>query len=511
MDPRLAHLFRALENGEPLETTSIVVPSLSFDPEELAKIPGVWYYEERLLFTLVRLRDPRARVIYVSSQPIHPDIIDYYLDLLVGVSARSARERLRLFCTYDRSPRPLTAKILERPRLVRRIRDAITTPNHAYLTCFNSTAYERDLAEQLGVPLNGVDPELLFLGTKSGSRNVFAEAGVDHPRGFEDLRSEADVVDALANLWRPGLKRAVVKLNDSFAGAGNALFVYPPGLPDDPEKRRRALKTAVSGLRFTEADQDHRQFFHKFEQMGGIVEEMVESVEVRSPSVQMRLEPTGTLNVVSSHDQILGGATGQTYAGCRFPADDAYRARIIEEALKIGRILARYHVVSRFAVDFVVTREADGSWRSWAIEINLRMGGTTIPFLALQFLTGGQLDDEAALFHSPSGQAKYYRATDSISSPSYHGLLPEDLMDILDAHSLRFSQATLTGVLFHMMGALSEHGKVGLIAIGNSPEHADALFERTVDVLNRETSHSADAEGTERTAPAVSPLPLVME
>lgn len=43
--------------------TSVIVPSLAFDQEELAKIRGIPFYEERLLFSLIRLRDPRARVI----------------------------------------------------------------------------------------------------------------------------------------------------------------------------------------------------------------------------------------------------------------------------------------------------------------------------------------------------------------------------------------------------------------------------------------------------------------
>ena len=44
------------------------------------------------------------------------------------------------------------------------------------------------------------------------------------------------------------------------------------------------------------------------------------------------------------------------------------------------------------------------------------MGGTTHPFLALQFLTGGQLDRDTGLFLSPTGLAKYYRATDNLRS-----------------------------------------------------------------------------------------------
>ena len=44
---------------------------------------------------------------------------------------------------------------------------------------------------------------------------------------------------------------------------------------------------------------------------------------------------------------------------------------------------------------------SDGSWTSYAIEINLRKGGTTHPFLTLQFLTDGRYDAETGLFRHP--------------------------------------------------------------------------------------------------------------
>ena len=49
-------------------------------------------------------------------------------------------------------------------------------------------------------------------------------------------------------------------------------------------------------------------------------------------------------------------------------------------------------MIGRFAIDFVSVRDAAGSWSSYAIELNLRKGGTTHPFLTLQFLTDGRYD-----------------------------------------------------------------------------------------------------------------------
>jgi len=486
LKPRLARVWPiiAWERDDPC--TTVVVPSLTLPQGELAKLSGASYYEERLLFLLIRLRNPRARVVYVTSQPVHPQILDYLLQHLLGIPASHARQRLTMLSAADGSPRPLTLKILERPRLIERIRQAIPDRDSAYLSAFNVTPLERRLSVLLGIPINGVDPALAHLGTKSGSRKLFRESGVSHPAGFEDLKSEKDVVGALSTLRdeRPGIRRAVIKLDDSFSGAGNALYDYPE------ESTSQALARALDGLKFTDASETRESYFAEFAVGGGIVEEYVDGVETRSPSVQLRTAPSGQVLLLSTHEQILGGPTGQVYEGCRFPADSAYRLAIQEAGQRVGGALADHGVVSRFGVDFMVTRpRPDAAWEYRAIEINLRLGGTTHPFLALRFLCGGGLHPASGLFHSASGHDKYYRATDNLWSPRYRGLLPEDVIEIFTINRLTFDYRTETGVLFHMIGAVSEFGKLGLTAIGNSPEEADMLFEDTLDALEEETAY----------------------
>ena len=183
LKPRLDEVWSALSARDEEPYTSVVVPSLTLDQSELRKLGAASFYEERLLFLLIRLRNPRARMVFVTSQPVHPFVLEYYFQFLAGIPASHARARLTLLCAYDASPRSLTEKILERPRLIQRIRDGIDDPSRAYLTVFNSTPLERRLAVLLDIPLNGVDPNLIHLGTKSGSRKVFREAGVDAARG----------------------------------------------------------------------------------------------------------------------------------------------------------------------------------------------------------------------------------------------------------------------------------------------------------------------------------------
>ena len=495
----LPEISRAYRQREAVHT-SVVIPSISVNQEELAKVEGSAFYEERLLFTLIRLMNPLSRVIYVASQPVHAEILDYYLQHLPGIPLNRARQRLMTLCLYDASPKPLTQKILERPRVLERMRRFIGDPSRAYLTCYNSTVLERRLAVELGIPLNAVDPELLWMGTKSGSRKVFEEAGVDLPLGTNDLHTRDDVVAALDRLAeaRPGIRRAVVKLNESFAGEGNGVYTFLQPLPEDHAERLLAISRGLDGMRWPGERETLGDFLRKLGQMGGIVEEWVEGDEVESPSVQMRVHPDGSLEILSTHDQVLGGSTGQAYLGCRFPADERYRKEILQAAQPIGEVLARRGALGRFGVDFVVVRRKGGPWKAYAVEINLRMGGTTPPFMALEFLGGGRLDPESGLYVAADGKAKYYYATDNLKSPAYRGLLPEDLLDLMVEYGIHFKHLSLSGVLFFMIGALSQYGKLGVTSIGNSMDEAEGLYETTVDILDRTVGATENTFGKPR-------------
>ena len=149
LQQQLPALFRTISADDRRAHTVVVIPSLSMDRAELAKITGVHHYEERLLFMLMLLRLPRTRMIFVTSEPVPPDVVDYYLHLLSGVPTSHARRRLTLLSCHDASPLPLTQKILARPRLLNRILGGIRTES-AHLACFNSTALERTLAVRSG-------------------------------------------------------------------------------------------------------------------------------------------------------------------------------------------------------------------------------------------------------------------------------------------------------------------------------------------------------------------------
>ena len=151
LQEKLVPLWKSIERLTQDEQTIVVVCSMTLeDPNMPAAV--LQAYEERFLFLLLLLRQPRARLVYVTSQAVHPSIVDYYLGLLPGIIPSHARKRLHLVSPLDGSSRPLSAKLLERPRLLEQIRRLVPDPDRAHLVPFNTTELERDLALRSASP-----------------------------------------------------------------------------------------------------------------------------------------------------------------------------------------------------------------------------------------------------------------------------------------------------------------------------------------------------------------------
>ena len=463
-----------------VERTVVVVHSISFDvPDKL--IPVFPAYEERFLcLVLSLLRAPKSRVIYVTSQPIHPRVVDYYFSLVPELDTPEARSRFETVSLVDGRNEPLSRKLLARPGALERIGRLIREPEVGMIIPFCMTDDEVGVAEALQLPIYGCDPALNWLGSKTGSRRVFVEEGVQHPVGL-DVRGTDDLAAALEELGArsPAARSAVLKLDLGVSGLGNALL--------DLEVASRDVRAAID---LEDETGDVEEYFALLDDQGGIVEELIEGDDFRSPSVQLRMSPAGQVDIMSTHDQVLGGANGQTYFGCHFPADPGYASQIAVEALKVGRRLAREGVIGRAAVDFAAVQR-EGRWEPYALEINLRSGGTTHPLFALTSLTDGVYDPLAGEWRTRMGELKHYAATDHLDSPAYQSLTPDDLLDVVERKGLGWDGEREVGVVLHMVSAIAVAGRIGLTAIGDTLDEARQRYygvKAAVDVAAQASS-----------------------
>jgi hypothetical protein len=403
-------------------------------------------------------------------------MVDYYVGLVPNADRSGLRSRILTLSVGDWSARPLTHKILERPRLIERIRAALPDSRTSILMPFVTTPLEARLGEALDIPVYGPNPDLRHLGTKSGSREVFAAVGVPCPRGSEGVTGVADLVDALESLTASSPPaQAVITLNDAVSGLGNAI-VELRGAEDRAELERR-----VRTLRPEDGSLDAEAFLGLLAEDGGVVEERIVGDSLCSPSVQLRASPLGGCEVLSTHDQVLGGPGGQTYFGCRFPAAPGYARQLSVWGRRIGEELSRRGVIGRFGIDFVAVCR-DGIWHTYAVEISLRNGGTSHPMLAMQALTNGTYEEGTTEFVA-GGTPKYYVATDHLELDGLSTLTPDDMLDLIEAHGLGWDPHLLTRPVFHMLSAVAVAGRLGVTAVADSPADAQALYGRIETTL----------------------------
>ena len=198
LQQRLPAVWRAMRANDPRESV-VVVPSMSIDRMVPGSGASNQALEERSLFMLLLLRQPRLKLVYVTSMPVDPAVIEYYLSLLPGVIPSHARARLSLVSVGDSSATPLTEKLLARPRLVEP--DPFPHPRPGFLA---PGALQHDHATSGTSPCcSGSRCTARTHATSPSARRPalarrLPRRGSRIPMGVNDVRSVDDVVTALS-------------------------------------------------------------------------------------------------------------------------------------------------------------------------------------------------------------------------------------------------------------------------------------------------------------------------
>ena len=472
LDERFSALQMKLVDVLPLNSPDsdqphvlVILPSFSIGETLLSHYgPRIPALEHRYLNALLLLgRIASCHVIYACTEAPRREVIETYFNMFAPERRDEIRRRFMLLAIPDQSYRPVATKLVEDPSLLAQIQ-ALINGRPAFIEPWNVTENEVALALALDAPINGCAPELRSLGYKSAGRKLMRAAGVPVPHGIEDVRSLSEVVEAIASIRaaRPNCPGVVVKHDDSVAGDGNAVLRFA----DDDRGWRYKLEGLPSWY---------------FEDLakGGIVEELVTGSEFSSPSVQVDVLPGEQVEVLATHEQMLGGEDGQVYMGCRFPAETDYAPKLAEDGYAIGMALASKGFLGRFSVDFAVARDEGKPWRVFALEMNLRKGGTTHPYAALRNLVPGRYDTSTGQWLAQEGALRYYVSTDNLVDPIWTGLDPGHLLAALSNAGLLFDHSTRIGVVPHMLACLAIDGRFGITAIGETPAAAQALSAET--------------------------------
>jgi hypothetical protein len=466
--PRLGPALAANRADSTTPHAVVVLPSFSLGESLLShyreRIPSL---EHRYLLSIPLLGRIRGcEMAFVCSRAPTEEVLDYYFSLVDADVRDDARRRLRVIEVADDSARAVAAKALDRPDVLATLRE-FCRDRPALIEPWNVTSDEVRLAAAIDAPINGTDPDLWRVAFKSSGRRLFAQAGVPVPYGHEDVTSIEGVLEAAVDIRRarPAARGVVVKTDDSGAGDGNIVIRF-----DDGDLRERT-------------DQFPPWYVDDLAH-GGVVEELIAGDAFASPSVQVDLTPDGEAVVLATHDQMLGGPDNQVYLGCRFPADPEYSAVVGSYGRAVGEVLADLGAMGRFSADFAAARGADGRWAAYGLEVNLRKGGTTHPYVALRQLAAGVYDVDMGRWTLADGSVRHYESTDNLVDPAWLGRSPGDVIDRIADAGIAFDSEPKVGVVLHMLSCLEIDGRLGLTAIGASRDHAAQLSATTARVLS---------------------------
>lgn len=458
----------------------LAVPSLSLDLEGLTLPGGLLHYEERMLYLFHLLSQPHTYLWLFTSLLLPEPEIDYYLHFLRHVPFSHARRRLHLQPLMDRQIKPLTAKILERPALLERLKRAVAQgPRSAYLSVYRSTELEMRLAVELGIPLLGTDPLHERLDSKEQARSLFTALNLEVARGVVGLSDLNDLAGALLQLQAegrlsPAQPRVVVKQNQGLSGLGNRTLSVMPFwnlLASDLEPGEKQARLADS-LRRHWSDAEGREFLTRFERLGGLVECWTEGQPV---SVQVHILPAGE-PILSGVCVELPDARGR-FVAARFPAPDGLAATVLPAARKVMAELQQRGLAGRFEIDFLVS---DG--HPVAVDINFRKSNSAVALRRLELLAGGGYRPDENVYRDGSGRELSMYTSDSLPlGPQADSL--HDVIDISTESGLHFSGASHTGVIFHMLGGVSATRRVGVTCVEHSAAGAEELYARCAEAL----------------------------
>ena len=469
---RLAEAIHANRPGSGIDHVMVTLPSFSVSESILSHYGDrIASLEHRYLTAVLivgRITD--CRTIIVLSRLPDPAIIEYYLQLVPADKRASARSRTALIEVHDGTSRSVAAKLLDRPDLLDQIR-ATVGDRPALIEPWNVTENEVALALALGVPINGSNPRVRGLGFKSEGRRLIPASRRSASVGVEDVRSADDVVAAVRTIWRRARTRRA-------SSSSTTTRARATGMSSSILARCDAAADPEAWLR--EQFEALPDWYRSDLERGGIVEELIAGDRFTSPSAQVDIRPGGRVVVLATHEQVLGGESGQVYLGCRFPAIrrmrpswPATRGRSASCSRRQGRLDGSQSTSSRAA-----DGEA-GEWRVHALEINLRKGGTTHPYAAMRNVVPGRYDAETGRWLTDDGGGRYYSATDNLVDPGWLGLSPAAVIAAVADAGLQFDPETGKGVVLHMLSGLAIDGRFGLTAIGETPDEAARMHEAT--------------------------------
>eukprot|EP00466_Bigelowiella_natans_P016617 jgi/Bigna1/53430/estExt_Genewise1Plus.C_190183 len=465
----------------------IHVPSMSLHANQRRSMHNFNILENAQMSRLAVLKDPKVEVIYIAPFRIPREVLGYFYALLEVGGVESPQRRIGIAIPENIKIYPdhfsLSKIALYSPVLLNTVREWIHG-RPAYIVPGDTGQEDLQLAVELNVPMLSAEPDMnALLGSKSAARGIFSEAKVPIMHGVGGIYDEKEFFKYFSKLVVENLdvKRWIFKIDHERGGRGIA-FIDMMSLQERDSNiewwNNRQVRSgaeiriiiALRGEIAQKARFAHPKLYPSWEAYardffrdGGVIEACPNNV-VSSPSANVFVEPDGTVNITSTHDQVFS----RDYVSCgnSFPSSGPHEA-IHDAALMIARVAFKHGLIGFLGLDFVLSYDArSGTHSLMAVDLNPRLTDSATNFMLFDCLiNGNRQNSNVGSSEATLGPKRFYTAINYLYQPQISSLQMNTFFNACRLGNIAYDIQSNQGTVFILIDSFAS-GALGVLSVG---------------------------------------------